>query len=331
MPCATWNPDPRPVTMESAQTQANEQVRIVCGNQSWRVDRATLCKESLVISKSLSMGMQESFSGTIRHNESDPAAVGRMVSWLKNKEYVVEPEKDLTLFDDSDETEGESTVPHVHGDILRSHFEVYLLADYYDMPSLREYVVMRLEAAAELGWQPIGFVDLIARVYRMRKSETQDLRGVLCRYAATFRADIVKSEQVMADLAQEGDGELQRFLADLFVAAVRQEVSNASLERQRTAHHHASPDANASARERTDKLYRVEKQTTSNLLKAIPRLPRKCWNEVCEADFPFHLDFRREPSRNADLEILPRDWTIHCAKCGTIVHKVKGRMPYQML
>jgi hypothetical protein len=171
---------------------------ILCHGREFKVHKAILCPQSEVFSKICDTDMQEKRTGTIEHEEFDDDTMQRMIEFAYGKEYSVTCRPKYVLDEDVEASATSigslaiEAAPATGGvtlwrddgamavidkgpvelsiaDKLVIHARVYGLADYYDMPELRDYAYHCFMDIANAGLEDVdleGFDNVVREVCR---------------------------------------------------------------------------------------------------------------------------------------------------------------------
>ncbi|KAF2181007.1 hypothetical protein K469DRAFT_455004, partial [Zopfia rhizophila CBS 207.26] len=112
---------------------------VTCGTQTWNVHRAIVCARSRWFEKACCGEFEESHSRNISIKGQEPHAIERMLKFM----YIL------------------GTYPFLDcnisgGDSFSFNIEVYELADYFDVPSLRTLAMKKFSSSARNLWQRLG-------------------------------------------------------------------------------------------------------------------------------------------------------------------------------
>lgn len=180
------------------ESEKYSDLTIVCQGRQFKVHKAILCPQSDVISKLCDIDMVEKRTGVIEHEEFDADTVERLIDFAYKKEYdatrrpsyemVQEVEDPIAAMDSlsiEDAIEdptitGGVTLPQDNTDATKIdeesielsptdkwviHARVYGLAEYYDMPELRDHAYDHFVSVAndELEDSDLEGFDKVAR------------------------------------------------------------------------------------------------------------------------------------------------------------------------
>jgi hypothetical protein len=180
------------------ESEKYSDLTIVCQGRQFKVHKAILCPQSDVISKLCDIDMLEKRTGVTEHEEFDADTVERMINFAYKKEYDAtrrpryEPAKEIEesvadvnslAIEDALEdatTTGGVTLPQDDSvapildeepselsttDKWVVHARVHGLAEYYDMPELRDHAYSQFMSVAdhELEDSDLGCFDKVAR------------------------------------------------------------------------------------------------------------------------------------------------------------------------
>lgn len=112
---------------------------VMCGTQTWNVHRAIICARSRWFEKAYYGGFKEAQSQNISIEEKEPFAIAKMLKFIYTLDYnggILENVSD--------------------GDSFSVNVEIYKLANYFDVPSLRTLAMKKLSASARKLWQLLG-------------------------------------------------------------------------------------------------------------------------------------------------------------------------------
>ena len=145
---------------------------------------------------------QESVSNTIKLEDDDLYIVERMISFMYFNTYSDQ---------DPEPEEGPSS-----RSLLRTHAEVYAIADKYDLLELSE--LARAKYSSALTWEcdPAAFLESIPKVYNLTPDSNRGLRDVVLRYARQHAEELREDEELMS-LFESVAHSVPGFAAELLV------------------------------------------------------------------------------------------------------------------
>lgn len=336
---------------------------IVCQGRQFKVHKAILCPQSDVISRLCDIDMAEKRSGVIEHEEFDADTLQRMIDFAYKKEYDVtrrpryEPTEEIedsiagndSLTIEDVPTTGGVTLPQHDTDaqVLVDeepselsitdkwviHARVCGLADYYDMPKLRDHAYGCFMGVAnyELDDDSLEGFDKVAR--EVCKTNMRDdgsagysydspLRSGFLSLVARYAPKLALDPNFSAALCEP---DLQDSIADIFgVLAqrisdleVERDVNTSTFEAEKATLQRSAATAKSDAESQTfivnsgrrfaDEHRQHAEGVMERLIKSLRNLPASCANSMCGNEFG---SLRFERNGNGD-------WQVRCSarKC----------------
>lgn len=336
---------------------------IVCQGREFRVHKAILCPQSDVISKICNIDMLEKRTGVIEHKEFDAETVERMIEFAYKKDYDAtrrpryEPVQQLedpivnmdSLAIEDTSTTGGVTLPQNDAEAMVLddnepaeltttdkwviHARVHGLAEYYDMPELRDHTYDRFMSVAnhELEDGDLEGFDQVARQV-CKTTVRQDgsagysydspLRSGFLSLVARYAPKLALDANFSATLCEP---DLQDSVADIFCALskrigdleVERDVNTSTLEAEKATLQQAVASAKADAESQTfiansgrqmaDQQLQHTEGVMQRLIKSLRSLPASCGNSMCRNEFG-SVTFERNGNG---------DWQVRCGarKC----------------
>lgn len=151
---------------------------IECRDKVWPVHQAQICEASPVLEKICNSAMQELALRRIVHKEFDPAIVNRMICYIYQGKYEVPEHMHLNSchLSGSNTNAGDRQVCQVSSNhILITHINVYGLADYYNISTLRKHAVEIFLTLMEAGAHGPGFANVVDAFYQERMPQNKEL------------------------------------------------------------------------------------------------------------------------------------------------------------
>ncbi|RDL31410.1 uncharacterized protein BP5553_09619 [Venustampulla echinocandica] len=159
-------------------------LKLVCQGQEFNVHKAIVCSQSPVLAAAVDGDFQEARTNTIDIKEFDAWTVERMVAFMYMKDYdldaeerqlesVFEPDNTTVGAIDQDDKDDSSLPPSTPldshltappGVILLGHVQVNAIADYYNVPLLKELANTKIQRILDEDWSPNGFLDAVKGV-----------------------------------------------------------------------------------------------------------------------------------------------------------------------
>ncbi|KAM0710983.1 hypothetical protein Q7P35_001722 [Cladosporium inversicolor] len=315
---------------------------IVCQGRQFKFHKAILCPQSDVISRLCDIDMAEKRSGVIEHVEFDAETVERMIDFAYKKEYDVtrrpkyelgeEVEDSITVIHslaiEDAPTAGGITLPQGEADADATvpkeepaefsttekwviHARVYGLADYYDMPELREHACSCFMEVADHELEDSdleGFDEVAREVCKTNMREDGSARytndsplhsgflTLLARYAPELAPEpnfsAVLCEPDLQDSAAGIFGVLAQRIADL---EAERDVNTSTFEAEKATFQRSVATAKADAESRIfvansgrqmaeGKLEHTE-SVMERLVKSLRTLSGDCANSNCSNHF----------------------------------------------
>lgn len=156
-------------------------LKLVCQGLEFKVHKAITCTQSPVLAAACDGGFQEAVTNIININEFDSGTVKRMIQFMYKRDY------DNGGGDNEDTTTWPTTA-----DITLHHVRVNAIADYYNIPQLKELANTKIQHILGTSWSADGFPDVIKDVFSL----TGDLalHNIITLTAAEHIEELVKLE-----------------------------------------------------------------------------------------------------------------------------------------
>jgi hypothetical protein len=190
-------------------------------------------------------------------------------------------------------------------EILLGHVRVNAIADYYDIPQLKELANTKIQHIIETNWSPHGFSEVVKEVFN--STTDRELREIMSLAATAHIEELLQSEDfaeldVMSDFAigiirnmfatyKADEGLTSRELRD---TKDRLQSLEADYSSERSAHEYEAGRAG-----------RIS-ESIVHCLEVLSRT-RSCRNARCNADFTCYVE--------RGGTILEPQYTLRCAKC----------------
>ncbi|KAF1830389.1 hypothetical protein BDW02DRAFT_103043 [Decorospora gaudefroyi] len=206
-PVLPLSPPTSPVSPPAAEWQCSDLV-VRCRNDVYHVDRSIMCHHSRWFAKVCAIIISpKSSKGVIDLSADDPAAVAAMMQYCYQLDYT-------------DQLAGSDiTVPE---DVtLRSHVDVYMLAERYGISGLKTLALQKFEDLAAIVLLVDDTQDQILHAIRAmyaqdRRANADDLRRVAVRLCADHVQAFIHGTGKTMALVYESMDELPDFRTDLF-------------------------------------------------------------------------------------------------------------------
>ncbi|GAB7327248.1 hypothetical protein MBLNU13_g11143t1 [Cladosporium sp. NU13] len=330
---------------------------ILCQGHEFKVHKAIICPQSEMISKMCDADMQERSTGIIEHKEFDADTVERMIDFAYEKSYEVnhnprfEPAEKIedsiaslgssaiedastiggvTLYQNSD---GAPILDNAPAELSTTekmviHTRVYGVADYYDMPELRDHACRCFMNVASYELEDAdlkGFDNVAREVCKTTVREDGSARNPLKSPLHTgffslvtlYAPKLAPGSDFTVALCEPG---LQDSAADIFCVLakriaeleVEKDVKTSTLEAEKAALQQdvaktkAEADSKIStaegARQAAEERVQRSEGVVHRLLKSLRNLPLSCANSWCSNEFG-RLKFARNGNG---------DWQVRC-------------------
>lgn len=304
---------------------------IECEGHRFFVNKSIVCPQSPVLERQCRSRMREGLDSVIKHDTFDRDTVGRMLSYMYRQAYEIESQQpaDVRTNAENDERKDEeSTVSTAEDDdrsaseaqaetspktddsaILIAHADVYGIADYYDIPMLRDLAVDKFRTAIEKGIHAETFLHVVKAVQERDCSASGALRNALGECATVHRSQWATNEVCMHQLANL-DG-VQDFAVDIVgrltvLEVETKETSDATL---------------AAVRAEKDDLQRVFDGTVAHLdlvendlITRLISIPA-----CCSKKLGGRVQLKLEHSNHGKIGDRGGFYKISCGHCGNII------------
>ena len=217
-------------------------LKFVCEGQEIKVHKAIVCTQSPVIDKSTNNEFfVEARKDRIEMDNFDLATVKRMVEFMYTGKYSagtdeisLDTSKTATLAKSEDagaKTASEEAEHTKSLEILKIHVRVNAIADYYDMPRLRDVASSMIEGIfTRLGFSVNVFLDVLKEATEI--TGDKGLHRVLGLVAANHLEELILNENFRAiDIMKDGFGGNLLFACVQLITATR-----SSLKTERELH-----------------------------------------------------------------------------------------------
>ena len=189
--------------------------------------------------------------------------------------------------------------------ILLRHVNTNAIADYYDIPPLRNHANTKIQNLLKTNWSPIRFSDVVSKVLHSTNDPT--LHKLITSTAATHIEELLKDEGFTTS------GVISDFALDIIrhttaVNTVMEQALSQKLQgvQVRLSSLEVDQAYEVSLREsENDRMNRVMEEINSSLETL--RETKQCRNSNCGSDFTCYIE--RHGS-----ELQPK-YTLRCARC----------------
>lgn len=204
-------------------------LKLVCQGLEFKVHKAIICTQSPVLAAACDGGFQEAATNIININEFDSGTIKRMIQFMYKGDYdnggeeqgsiasveTLDQELEIAQLDDAD-TSSPSKLDNSSGynkdtitrpttaNITLRHVHVNAIADYYNIPQLKELANTKIQHILGTSWSADGFPDVVKDVFSL----TGDLalHNIITFTAAKHIEELIKLEDfveldVMSDFA----------------------------------------------------------------------------------------------------------------------------------
>lgn len=286
-------------------------LKLVCQGQEFKVHKAIVCTQSPVLAAALNGGFQEAATDTININEFDAGTVKRMVVFMYGEDYgddakerglenVLEPENAEVgiVNQDGDESSSlpTSTPPNpllpttlpTTTEILLHHVKVNAIADYYDMPPLKQLANAKIQNILETNWSANNFSDVVKEAFNST-SDTA-LHEIITSTAIAHIEELIEHEDFMA-VKVISDFALGILRNTIAAYKAREELSTRKLQaaesRLRSIEQDYASEKSLRDKEsiRTDRIIENMNDCVETL-----RETETCRNPRCEAEFTCYIE-----------------------------------------
>lgn len=156
---------------------------VACKSQTFNAHRVVLCSQSEFFDKACSGPFIEASSGKIDLPDDDPALVQKLMDFFYTGDYA-----QTTKASDGSE------VPDDTCSILFDEAKVYIMADKFIVPDLKEISLERFRSAAKRAesmssWQCDSFPLVADEIYNSTTRSDLALKEILCRLLVSKRGN----------------------------------------------------------------------------------------------------------------------------------------------
>ncbi|RJE20545.1 BTB POZ domain protein [Aspergillus sclerotialis] len=148
---------------------------ISCEGTDFKVHRAVICSQSTFFDAAVNSGFREAASSRIDLPEDDVDTITRVLTYCYLQHYPVGNEPDTSSFPlpllYTEPTTGPSSVT-----IAQSHLRVYIAADKFNIPNLKELARCQLVHWAYENWSSASFPSIVQDIWCNTPLHDNDLR-----------------------------------------------------------------------------------------------------------------------------------------------------------
>ncbi|KAH8663696.1 BTB/POZ protein [Tricladium varicosporioides] len=288
-------------------------LKLVCQGQEFKVHKAIVCIQSPVLAAACDSGFQEATTNVVNIDEFDARTVRRMVEFMYTKEYNdrVEQVSENT----GAEYQGSSSLlasTPTTTEILLCHVHMNAIADYYDIPQLKQLANTKIQPLLENTWSPDNFSDIVREVFNST-SDTA-LRKIMASTAATHMEELVELED-FATLDAMSEFAISIIRTIIAAYKDREDLSTQKLQAVQSQLQQTKSRLQSAEQDCSDEKSLRDRATTradhiienvDNCIEILSKT-RTCRNPRCEADFTCYIErggFIDEPK-----------YTLRCARC----------------
>ncbi|KAH7317410.1 hypothetical protein BKA65DRAFT_466379 [Rhexocercosporidium sp. MPI-PUGE-AT-0058] len=283
-------------------------LKFVCQGQEFKVHKAIVCTQSPVLAAACDGSFQEAATNSINIDEFEAATVKRMIEFMYTKEYDDGMEKRGSEDVDSSNLPASTHVdslcaitPAMTTEMVLHHVRVNAIADYYDIPLLKQLANTKIQRLLETTRSADGFSDVVREVFNSTSDKA--LREIMASTAATHIEELIGLEDFTAlDVMSE-------FAVSIIQNTSRQlQAVKSQLQQTESRLRSAEQDCSYEKSLRESETAKADRIVAkiNDCLDTLSKT-RTCRNVNCSADFTCYIErggFLDEPK-----------YTLRCARC----------------
>lgn len=315
------------------RTGEGSDMTIKCEGCEFKVHRLLVSAASPILKAACHNGMRESQTGVVEHKTFDADTVERMLEFIYTRDYEVPWRPTVAT--------GAIRTPELNSDAEEvlvtstsawwiAHTRMYAIGDYYQLPTLKDQALVRLQNAAVDPFELHDFANVLKEAYKLIGKHETDFHHMIqtfCRenvivltLEKTFMAALAEAPEMQELTASllgqvtrelEEEGLYSRALeasqkGDLNIARSNAEMAQQRIEREREDH----AKVTAALRSQVDHCQAVIK----GLMDNVGRLPLRCPNIRCSSTNKAPWKLQRQA--HADYGEGTGFVEIQCGRCG---------------
>ncbi|KAF8853771.1 hypothetical protein BDZ45DRAFT_657540 [Acephala macrosclerotiorum] len=165
---------------------------IICKGRAWPVHRNVICPQSKVLSAMVDSHFKESITSEINLPDDDPKTVHHLIHFLYKE-----------TFDDIDKP------PTLGGGKERSRLtnctKVYIMAEVYDVPALKELAMYKFKNAVGTDWNNGTLATCLAMMYTELPESDRLLKDVAIKAALEHFKELVDTGEFVEVCKAHGE------------------------------------------------------------------------------------------------------------------------------
>ncbi|GAB1740574.1 hypothetical protein NU219Hw_g5671t1 [Hortaea werneckii] len=205
------------------RTGENSDMTIKCEGREFKVHRLLVSAASPILKAACQNGMRESQTGVVEHKTFDAQTVERMLEFIYTRDYEVPwvptvatgPIRTPELDGDTDEVLVTSTSAW-----WIAHTRMYAIGDYYQLPTLKEQALVRLQNAAVDPFELHDFANVLKEAYKLIGKHEARFHHMIQTFCRDNAIVLTTEKTFMAALAEVP--ELQELTASLLGQVTRE-------------------------------------------------------------------------------------------------------------
>ncbi|RMY49792.1 hypothetical protein D0865_07286 [Hortaea werneckii] len=302
------------------RTGEGSDITIKCEGREFKVHRLIAACQN---------GMLESQTGVIEHKTFDADTVERLLEYVYTRDYQLpEPTAVSVRAIGTSEPNGgtdEVTITDANAKCIL-HTRMYAIGDYYQLPTLKDRALFRVQSAVQVEFEADGFAYVVKEVHELIGKHEKDFHHAIRKLCLSQLDTLTKDKTFMTAIAQVAEmQELTASLLNEVFEKLNGEASYANTlledlncaesdlidaqqkhERERQAHGNAL----AALWSRVDHYQAVIK----GLMDDVGRLPLRCPNIRCSSTNKAPWKLQRQA--HADYGEGTGFVEIQCGRCG---------------
>ncbi|KAI7319637.1 hypothetical protein KC315_g9666 [Hortaea werneckii] len=303
------------VNEELLRTGSRSDLTIKCEGRVFKVHKLIVSTRSPVLARASSNGFLESHTNVIEHVQYDADTVERMIEYIYTVNYELPTAPTIRVPSyvpgGNGATTNDLAIIGVNAKLI-IHARLYAIANYYDIPSLRDLAFRRFKQDIQT-YNPEGFIYVMRETNELVSKDDTRLRGIIHDLCFRNIDRFVSDSFFMTALA--GLPGLQDFTVRLLGEVTRAKEGQKrglerQLERKDTEIREAKEDRDGTATHTYDVL--------TTLIDVVRKLPARCPRGRCGNNRGCYKVRRLTDKRHGKGEGFVE---IKCGSCKAVISK----------
>jgi len=181
---------------------------IKCKEKVFRVHRNVVCLQSKPLAAHLNGGFIEAVTGEINFIDDEPEIIEKEIKFLYERDYcdgssldvkedskAINDQKTASAFNFAN-TSNDSVERNALSEPLITKTKLYITADKYDIPALKELANIKYVAAVSVHWNSPSFTASIELIYKETPESDHLLKDVAISAAASHINELIRSGRI---------------------------------------------------------------------------------------------------------------------------------------